>query len=381
MLRNLFGGRTVVPNLVIAQRVLDKIVSAAGEYIEDETGEAMAGLVVPGDETTGVPTVYILDTIAPDDSAVRHLHTFQQGDSWQDEMFTWLYLNWEAERQAGKADHRRAERNSRWDAPLAHIGDWHKQPGNMIAPSGADLMTALDMLSDPDRRLDFLLAPIVTFDHPATIGTSDDVRVNFITLPQPMEEGLHLRIDFWYVDRKSRMFLPVHPAVYPDHKLPALAPRTWRLVDEDRYNAEMAQLQGDRLFTAPVTFDMDGKPPLEECLMVVRQGASKVLLIGTQWDYPRTPPVAYSAPFMKMNNDEVIYDVFTRMWAQAIPVKPPADFTWTTDTYLVDFVHALEGVLGIERPAASEATPHDTDENTSTPDNIDNDATTEEETS
>ena len=365
MLKTLFGGRTIVPNLVVAQRVLDKILVAANQYIEDETGEAMAGLVVSGEDTTGVPTVYILDTIAPDDSAIRHLHTFQQGDSWQDEMFTWLYLNWENQRPTRKPGglfDRRPERADKWDAPLVHVGDWHKQPGNMIAPSGGDLMTALDILSDRERQLDFLLAPIVTLDHPATVGSSEDVRVNFVTLPQPQEEGLSLRVDFWYIDRQSRMFLPIHPAIYPDHKLPKLAPRPWRLVDEDRYNVEMAQLQGDGLFTASLPFNMDGKPPLEDCLMIVRQGASKVLLIGTHWDYPNRAPMAFSAPFMSMGENEVIYDVFMRMWARAEPVKPPADWEWTPERYLIDYVHMLEDTLGIERPAIEVATAGNADE-------------------
>ncbi|MEP7318403.1 MAG: hypothetical protein ABI921_06670, partial [Panacibacter sp.] len=44
-------------------------MTAAARYsIEDETGEAMVGLVVAGAQTNGVPTLYVLDTISPDDS-------------------------------------------------------------------------------------------------------------------------------------------------------------------------------------------------------------------------------------------------------------------------------------------------------------------------
>ncbi|NJL58039.1 hypothetical protein HC928_25165 [bacterium] len=215
-------------------------------------------------------------------------------------MFNWLYLNWQTERDrkhGRKTDWRgRGQQADKWDVPLKHLGDWHKQPGAWSPPSGADMMTALEMLHDEERSFDFLLAPILTLDHPATVGRHDDVAVNFITLPHPFEEGLSMRVDFWYIDRKSRVFLPIHPTVYPQNKLPSLAPRTWRLVDEDRYNAELAQIQGDGLFAAAVWWDMDGKPPLEECLMVLRQGASKVLLVGTSWDYPVQPPVAYVAP-------------------------------------------------------------------------------------
>ena len=75
-----------VPNLVVARRVLDRMLAAATEYMADETGEAMVGLVVPGSQPGAPATLYVLDTIAPDESAVRQMHTFQQGDERQDEL-------------------------------------------------------------------------------------------------------------------------------------------------------------------------------------------------------------------------------------------------------------------------------------------------------
>ncbi|MEP7291420.1 MAG: hypothetical protein ABI835_06530, partial [Chloroflexota bacterium] len=65
------GAGRGVPNLVVARRVIDKMTAAARYSIEDETGEAMVGLVVPGTYTNGIPTLYVLDTISPDDSAIR----------------------------------------------------------------------------------------------------------------------------------------------------------------------------------------------------------------------------------------------------------------------------------------------------------------------
>lgn len=358
MLRNLFSGRTVVPNLVVAQRVLDKIAVTAPAFVDDETGEAMVGLVVPADEATGVPTVYVLDTIAPDESAIRAMHTFQSGDLRQDEVIYWLHQNWEVYRQ----QERGKKLLPKFDRPLQHLGDWHKQPGHMIAPSGGDLMTALDMLADRENSFDFLLAPIVTLGHPATIGSSEDVRVNFINLPDADDEYAHTRVDFWYIDRKSRMFLPIHPAVYPNEQLPAPVAYPWHLVNEDRYLAEIAQLEGDHLFARGLVWDFDGKLPLELAFMVARWRSDRVLLIGTPHDYPASPPVARVAPFMRMTDDEVLYDVFGRMWPQSTPVSPPPGFQWTPDTYLVDFVHAIEDAVGIQRsappaPTGSESEP------------------------
>jgi hypothetical protein len=336
------GGKTIVPNLIVAQRVLDHMADAAERYLEDETGEAMVGLVLPGENTNGVPTVYLLDTIAPDESAIREAYTFQQGDERQDEFIWWLHQNWEIER----ARKRKSGKTDKWDSELRHIGDWHKQPGYMIAPSGGDLMTAIDMLDDRDRKLDFLIAPILTLGHPATTGASDG-HANFLTVPG--DDGF-VRVDFWYIDKYSRMFLPIAPAVYPDKSLPKLVDYPWHLVDSDRFVSERAQLQGDGLFTSVLTWDVDDKAPVEVCFMVGRQGASKLFIIVTQVDFPESRPVAYAAPFMSMKEGEVIYDVFKRMWPQAEKLKDPPGWKWTPERYLIDYVHALEDMLGIKRP-------------------------------
>jgi hypothetical protein len=117
---NRLNGRSV-PNLVVARRVIDKMTAAVRFHIEDETGEAMVGLVVPGAYTNGVPTLYVLDTISPDESAIRQFHTFQQGDDRQDELIWWLQENWQQYRQQ--------HTQKKWDVPLRYLGDWHKQPG------------------------------------------------------------------------------------------------------------------------------------------------------------------------------------------------------------------------------------------------------------
>ena len=168
--RNL--SRRAVPNLVVSQRVLEKMAVAAHHYVQDETGEAMVGLVVPGNHTNGVDTLYVLDTISPDESAVRQLHTFQQGDERQDEIIWWLQENWRVYRQKRRNSFGNALQ-AKWDVPLRYLGDWHKQPGFMIAPSGGDQQTALNWLYDESNNMDFLLAPIVTLGHPSTTFSAD----------------------------------------------------------------------------------------------------------------------------------------------------------------------------------------------------------------
>src|SRR5690606_3331365 len=118
-------GQHTVPNLVLAQRVLDKMQAAAQTHLEDETGEAMVGLVVPGSYPNAIPTPDVPDTISPAATAVRQCHTFQQGDDRQDEWIWWLQENWQATRD------RRFNlfNKNNWDGPLRYLGDWHKRAG------------------------------------------------------------------------------------------------------------------------------------------------------------------------------------------------------------------------------------------------------------
>ncbi|PJF22634.1 MAG: hypothetical protein CUN56_05025 [Phototrophicales bacterium] len=322
--------RAIVPNLVLAQRVIDKMCVAANTYIEDETGEAMVGLVDPGKNTNGVPTIYVLDTIAPDDTAERQYAKFEQGDHRQDEIIWWYHQNWNVQR---------ARKNipSKWDLPLKYLGDWHRQPGYMIAPSGADLMTALDILNDEERAQDFLLAPIVTLHHPTTT-TGGEGMVNYLTVAQNQDEAT--RIDFWYIDKELRMFVPIVPTLYADTHLPRLAAHPWHLLHPDRASVELTRLNNDGLFASFITWDADNELPLEICLMLARQGDNKMLILVTDWDYPKRAPRAYSTPFVSMQEDEVLYDVFERVWQQRQPIN--INFDWTTDSYLIDYVHAIE---------------------------------------
>ncbi len=343
MIGRLKKSKSSVPNLVIAQRVVDKMADAAKHFLQDETGEAMVGLIVHGAHT-GVDTLYVLDTIAPDENAVvREWATFQQGDERQDELIYWLQENWHVQRHK-KRDAQGKPVSAKWDVPLRYLGDWHKQPGFMVAPSGGDLMTARGWIDDKDNGMDFLLAPIVTLGHPATVtGESGG---NFIAVSQGDDTAM--RVDFWYIDRHSRDFHPINPSVYPDDQLPTVAAYPWHLVNEARFKAESELLEKDGLFTTLVLWDTGNAPPLDVCFLTVRVGADKVLLLITPYNYPTQAPQARVAPFKGIKPDEDIYKVFGDLWKHSEPVKDPPDWKWSEGRHLLDYIFALEESLGIK---------------------------------
>ena len=147
-----------MPRIIVAQRVIDKIRMGALLYPEPETGEALIGFVVPVQGRPGQISTSL--TIGPGNDAVREWGMFEQGDDWQGDVFDWLYYNWEAFRELRRSSYGNALA-AKWDVPLAHVGDWHKQPGDMIAPSGGDAETARRMI-EIDTPVQHLVAPIVT---------------------------------------------------------------------------------------------------------------------------------------------------------------------------------------------------------------------------
>lgn len=339
--KKMLPNRGIIPNLVIAQRVIDKMVLAANHYVEDETGEALIGVVATGDNTNGVPTIYILETIAPDESAVRGEAVFKQGDERQAELIWWYYQNWNNMREKRRGIFSAINKNNKkWDVPLKHLGDWHRQPGYMIAPSGGDLMTALDMLSDEEADFDFLIAPIVTLEHPATTSGGEGY-VNYLTVKGDGYDDF-TRIDFWYITERTNVFVPIVPTIYPDSQLPELAPTPWHLVNDERITLELASLKANNVFTSIIVWDVDEKPPLEICFLVAQQGADHVLILVTHHDYPHSKPLAYRAPFIKLADNEVIYDIFERMWKSAKLVSDPEGWAWSADKTLADYLLAIE---------------------------------------
>ncbi|MCY4539268.1 MAG: hypothetical protein OXE52_13695 [Chloroflexi bacterium] len=337
--------RGIVPNLVLSERAVKKMLSAASQYLADETGEAMLGFIVENDTPEGLPTIYVLDTISPDETAIRRSHTFQQGDALQDEIIWWLQENWHF--------HRERYRDSevlpdRFDVPLRYLGDWHKQPGSMIQPSHGDLMTALSWLDDDDLDMDYLLVPIVTVGYAQIIGESD-LAVNYITVP--MDNGTDMRVDWWYIHRDVRVFQPVHPQIVEEGALPQMMKYAWHVVLPDRLTSETLMMADDGLLVRTLFYECDGEVPLEFCFFAIRQGARSFLLFVTQHDYPHTRPRAYSAPF---TSDLDLMDpvaTFQKLWAVAEPIDDPPDWDWSSDKYLIDYVVAIEVAMGIRQPA------------------------------
>jgi hypothetical protein len=330
----------VVPNLVVAQRVIDKMVAAAQHYLEDETGEAMVGLIVENPHS-GIPTLYVLDTISPDETAIRHFHTFQQGDERQDEILWWMRENWRVYRSqlADQIAPDNPLRNKITDSPLQYLGDWHKQPGHMIEPSGGDLMTALDWIYDEGSTLGFMVAPILTMDYP-NVDAASGVTTNYLTIPNG--DGTNMRVDFWYIDQKTRGFVPITPTVYQDKDLPALPPYPWHLVHQARYDEENDLLTAEGMFISVTLWDADGELPLEICFLLARRDSEKLLIITTEHDYPKQPPTARLAPIIPMDANVEMYAVFEEAFAKSELLVDDTPKSWGDADRLVNFVRQLE---------------------------------------
>ena len=337
--------RGIVPNLILSQRAVAKMLSAANQYLADETGEAMLGFVVENDTPEGLPTIYVLDTISPDETAIRRSHTFQQGDDIQDEILIWLRENWHFFREKYRGTDALPDR---FDLPIRYLGDWHKQPGSMIQPSHGDLMTALSWLDDGEVDMEYLLVPIVTTGHAQIIGASD-LEVNYITVP--MGNGTDMRVDWWYIHRDVRVFQPLHPQVVEEDQLPQMLKYGWHVVYEERLNQEYYRLEsGGAWVSALILWEADDEVPLEICFIVARQGARELILLITDADYPHTPPKARMSPSFHGLDLTDEYKAFSELWERSSPVELPEDWEWDHNLYLADFVIAIEVQLGLRPP-------------------------------
>lgn len=363
--------RGIVPNLVLSQRAVEKMLSAARQYLADETGEAMIGFVIEDDTPEGLPTIYVLDTISPDETAIRRSHTFQQGDDIQEEVRWWLRENWEFYRKQHRGTDKLPER---FDIPLLYLGDWHKQPGSMIQPSHGDLMTALNYLDDePDMQ--YLLVPIVTIGHAPIIGASD-VEVNYITVPMSGESDM--RVDWWYIHQDVRVFQPLHPKVVDESELPQMMKYAWYVVYEERLNQEYLRLEQDGAWISSLILWEADDVPLEVCFIVARQGARQLLLLVTDADYPHVPPQARMSPSFEGLDLTDEYQAFADLWERSSTIDMPDDWEWNENLYLADFVQAIEVHLGFRQPSKVTIPVMDDEEDVSTADNIQSEDTIDE---
>ena len=87
----------IIDKVYIQKSVLDAMVSGAWKYPHLETGEALVGVVPPYQEdevgaehAPNEQAVYILGTIAPNESTIREWGIVQMGDEDQFDRFLWL---------------------------------------------------------------------------------------------------------------------------------------------------------------------------------------------------------------------------------------------------------------------------------------------------
>lgn len=339
--------RGIVPNLVISQRVVDRVVKAAQGFIEDETGESMVGIVVDSNEPETMPTMYVLDTISPDESVIRRSHMFEQGDELQQDIFFWLLENWSSYLEIGRDMSGKPIRDE-WREELKHLGDWHKQPGYMIQPSGGDLMTALRFMEDEENEFEFLLVPIVTLGHPS-VTSEEGAQVNYFTVP--MDDGTSLRMDWWFIHRDVRVFQPITPTIVPADELPDLTPYPWHILRRELLDEELGLLQDDGKFllaTNAIFWEADGDLPLEICFIVGIPDSMDVFLVITDWNYPDSKPRVRLADFNGIDVSQYVYQVFSDLWEKSAPAPEPKEFEWDPESsYIVDYLALIEREIGI----------------------------------
>lgn len=303
--------------VVISPYLLNRIKEGALRYPDVETGEALVGLVSE--------KVYVLDTIAPRDDVVREWGMFSQGGDVEGDIFNWLHANWEVYRIIRRRSYPKGLVYL-WDLPLLHLGDWHKQPGGMVHPSGGDFRTAKSFLRE--HKLDFLLTPIITF----AVESQTSPQENTIII----DAQLPIRIDWWGLGRKDRDFVALKPTVIPGHGLPRLPDVVWWLNQQERMDLEIEALEraGYEVMDI-VQYNIDGMPPLETCFVIYKQGNPNFWIAATPHTYPALPPQWFSAPLIRPEDG---HDWFEALYAAAEPIAHVA----SSGQALVDSIKWIE---------------------------------------
>jgi hypothetical protein len=324
------SAETTLPEVQISPRVIERMKLGALRFLDSETGEALVGVRLPAERRAGFPTMIVLETIPPIQNAVRQWAMFSQGDDWQAAIFNWLHENWEVYRDLRRRSYGKAT-SAKWDLPLLHLGDWHKQPG-MVAPSSMDYHTAQEFMAD--SGLSHLLTPIVTLAEETTAPLLANTLVYEDVSPS-------VRLDWWGIAHKGRDFIPLKPIVTLGYGLPRLPEVVWWIDDSQRLDLEIAALEKDGLSVLDVVqHNADGMPPLETCLVIYRPGADHVILAVTPHTYPKKAPEWRSAPLMRPNQQG---DWFEALFAASQALPAQATRGWQGHHHaLIDGVHMLE---------------------------------------
>lgn len=333
--------RAGLPRVTLAQRVVDTIVRGALTYAT-ETGEALIGLAVPV-ARRHEPDLYVLDTIAPDASAVRLSVYFEQGDELQSDINNWLFDNWNDIRK--RPDSRIAPH---LNVPLSHLGDWHKHPGTMTEPSWGDAHTAIESIFDKDTDQPYLLAILATVWDRKQAHTSDGSILATgdepIVVDVPTHETLAVRLDCWYISRRTRRFVHLTPTVQSNDSLPNLPIVGWHLRTLDRWRRELDLLTKAGYAVSQDELDVDHIPPREVCLTLARRTSDRILIAVTQADYPRTRPELRTVPMQILKNVPDGVDLFLTLWAasQPLPAAEYPTWDWNADRTLCELAQAVE---------------------------------------
>lgn len=338
----------VIDKIYIRKSVLDAMILGAWEYPNLETGEALVGVVPPYQEdeigaerASNEQAVYILGTIAPNESTIREWGTVQMGDEDQFDRFLWLAENW-------YEDHLQ---NERWgQLSLQHLGDWHKQPSRMTVPSRGDYQSAKEILRDVHWRLPFILQPIVTL--PNEVNQLYDREKHDDFLMHTDDRGRQGRVDFWYLSKSLRRYeKPTNVEVVSEEAnevLPELAQIPWNLSDQQRMDFEEFSLENDRRNFEALYFNTDGIPPLEYCLVVELSDGINHVLVATQFDFPMRPPVAWYIEMRPEQEAEGLLERVRDAWPSREPIGPAPGWRWSSDTSISTYIGMIEMQLDVK---------------------------------
>jgi hypothetical protein len=331
--------RAGLPRVTIAQRVIDKMVKNALIY-ETETGEALIGLPVP---VTGrlEPDLVVLETITPDNTAVRKYAYFEQGDDLQGDIMNWLHYNWNDYRQMPGTNIK-----PNYNVALDHLGDWHKHPGALTEPSWGDLETALAHVMDKEAGKPYLLAILATvWDRTLAHATDEAEAIYFGEQPikVDIDANTTVRLDCWYMSRRTKRFVHLTPTVAANADLPALPIVSWHLNNTERFQQEFKAITGAGYTVSVDEYDTDGIPPRELCLTLAKRGAPNIEIVITNADFPNTRPNVWTVPMSQLKDIPEGADVFVELWKRAKAV-PESDYPahWDTNSSILELVRVVE---------------------------------------
>jgi len=361
-MRTLFAG-SALPRLTIAQRVIDKIVNNALIY-QTETGESLVGFRIPS-EGKPEPDLVVVETIPPDEDAVRENALFIQGDDLQGDIFNWYHDNWQRFQRGQKA-------GTKWDTTLVHLGDWHKHPGDLVEPSWGDADTARDIISDEKSGAPQLLVILATvwdqwmleelgsvrrvrphevtelFGPLETVTTTRRVDEEAeYTLRIPIDNNSVVRIDFWYMSQQVRRFTRLKPNVVPNADLPDLVPLSWHLGAFERLQTEIEAMKQAGFAIIFNQWDTDQQAPLEICLALAKMESKDIVIMITSADYPNSRPKIRLTPISTVRDALDRPDLFKRCWDASQPLADSIDkkLKWTPNTLLAELAQQTEARL------------------------------------